>query len=696
MTLRARLVLGFGILLCLLIGMGAATIQEINEVSSATEKLYRHPYAVSTAILRIDGNIVRIHRAMKDIASSTSQAQVESSLAIIRDLEKSIHADFDVLRDRFLGNPQKVEELVADFDKWRPIREEVIALFKAGNKAGALAITKGKGAQHVAKLNADMKAFIDFASNKATAFARQAEDTKNNIITVTYCFLAAAIAISLCIICCIVCKTGKMLGADPAELERIVQSLADGDFSVDLSKGKKGVYANLARLVTVLSIFHQDVASLTEAVEKGELDASADVSKYSGEFATLMGEINQLVTMFANAMNKLPVAMMIRDVDYNMVFLNSKALEIVGITEYKNQKCYDVLNTTHCNTELCGSDRCIKDCRPYTQETISSLSSGDYNIEYSAVPLILRDGSVAGAIEVLLDRTDMRAAEKTMQEVAAQADNLAEHLAISSERLSSQVSQIAAGAEIQQERVTETSTAMEEMNSTVLEVAKNASGATDQSVGAQKKANEGSELVNGVVDIIAQVNATAQDLESNMHKLGAQADSIGSVLTVINDIADQTNLLALNAAIEAARAGEAGRGFAVVADEVRKLAEKTMTATNEVESSISAMQVAAKENMKHVESTVSFVSRANDQSSLSGKALQAIVDMSAEGSILISSIATAAEQQSATSEEINRALEEVNVVVAETTAGIQESSVAVKELSSVALQLKGLVAELKQ
>ncbi|MDR1857746.1 MAG: methyl-accepting chemotaxis protein, partial [Desulfovibrio sp.] len=177
--------------------------------------------------------------------------------------------------------------------------------------------------------------------------------------------------------------------------------------------------------------------------------------------------------------------------------------------------------------------------------------------------------------------------------------------------------------------------------------------------------------------------------------LGKQAEAIGGVMGVISDIADQTNLLALNAAIEAARAGEAGRGFAVVADEVRKLAEKTMSATQEVGSSIGAIQQSAKANMEAVAGAVHNVEEATTLANRSGDALKEIVDMSATNAAVVTSIATAAEEQSATSEEIAKALEEINRIVGETTDGMVQSSQAVQDLSKMAQELNSVMVKLR-
>jgi methyl-accepting chemotaxis protein len=180
-----------------------------------------------------------------------------------------------------------------------------------------------------------------------------------------------------------------------------------------------------------------------------------------------------------------------------------------------------------------------------------------------------------------------------------------------------------------------------------------------------------------------------------MQELGAQAESIGNVMNVISDIADQTNLLALNAAIEAARAGEAGRGFAVVADEVRKLAEKTMQATQEVGSSIHAVQQSARLNVEEVGKAVTSVAEANTLANSSGEALKEIVTLAAANSAVVASIATAAEEQSATSEEISQAIGEVNGIVVETSDGMVQSASAVHDLARMATELHGVMERLK-
>jgi len=184
-------------------------------------------------------------------------------------------------------------------------------------------------------------------------------------------------------------------------------------------------------------------------------------------------------------------------------------------------------------------------------------------------------------------------------------------------------------------------------------------------------------------------------LKEDMSGLGKQAEGIGQILNVISDIADQTNLLALNAAIEAARAGEAGRGFAVVADEVRKLAEKTMNATKEVGQAVGDIQQSARKNIGNVEKAVRTIEEATGLANTSGQALRNIVRLVDLAADQVRSIATASEEQSAASEEINRAISEVNAIARETAQAMQESSLAVNELAQQAIALKRLIGDMQ-
>jgi len=289
-----------------------------------------------------------------------------------------------------------------------------------------------------------------------------------------------------------------------------------------------------------------------------------------------------------------------------------------------------------------------------------------------------------------------RAKAEGMLHAAQQLEGVVEIVTSASEELSAQIEQSSRGSEEQVERVGETATAMEEMNASVLEVAKSASNAAQTADQARQKAEAGAGIVRQVVDGIGEVQRQSQEMMTDMNTLGRQAEGIGKIMNVISDIADQTNLLALNAAIEAARAGEAGRGFAVVADEVRKLAEKTMAATKEVGDAIQGIQQATMKSSRNVELSGKTIEEATDLASQSGESLLEIVALVDSTSDQVRSIATSSEQQSSASEEINHSIEDVNRISVETSDAMHQSAQAVSELANQALVLKQLIDQMKK
>ena len=282
-----------------------------------------------------------------------------------------------------------------------------------------------------------------------------------------------------------------------------------------------------------------------------------------------------------------------------------------------------------------------------------------------------------------------------MLAAARQLETVVEIVSSASAELSAQIEESEHGAERQAARMAETATAMEEMNATVLEVARNAGAAAEVSDAARQRAEAGAVVVEKAVTGIRKVREQSLSLKQDMAALAENARSIGSLMSVISDIADQTNLLALNAAIEAARAGEAGRGFAVVADEVRKLAEKTMSATNHVGDAIKDIQASTAKSMEQVDGAVLSIEEATELANQSGAALGEIVGMVDKAADQVRAIAAASEQQSAASEEINASITQVNNIAAETAQAMEQSTQAVAELAEQAQTLSTLIADMK-
>ena len=305
-------------------------------------------------------------------------------------------------------------------------------------------------------------------------------------------------------------------------------------------------------------------------------------------------------------------------------------------------------------------------------------------------------GRQAKAAQEALDKARVEEAEvgkllSSMNEAAGKAQAVSEKIFAAIGELTERVHEVSRGVDIQRDRMTETATAMEEMTGSIVEVARNAHSAAESADHSKRNASTGAAGVRRAVDSIERVRDRILNLKETMAQLGRQAEGIGRIITVINEIADQTNLLALNAAIEAARAGEAGRGFAVVADEVRKLAEKTMTATKEVGEAVQRIQTGAQENVQAVEAAAGDIVESSREATQSGAFMEEIVGLVDDTASQASSIAAASGQQSSVGEEINRAVSEVTRVAQETAQGMAQSAHALVEVSGLVEELDMLI-----
>ncbi len=273
---------------------------------------------------------------------------------------------------------------------------------------------------------------------------------------------------------------------------------------------------------------------------------------------------------------------------------------------------------------------------------------------------------------------------QTSSQVATASNQLqstAEHIATGSEEVAAQAGTVA--------------TAGEEMSATSGDIAQNCQMAAEGAQRASQTASDGAQVVERTVAVMGQIAAKVQESAKTVESLGARSDQIGAIIGTIEDIADQTNLLALNAAIEAARAGEQGRGFAVVADEVRALAERTTRATREIGEMIKAIQKETKEAVIAMEQGVHQVETGTIEAAKSGEALQDILQQVNDVAMQINQVATAAEEQTATTSEISSNMQQITEVVQQTSQGAHESATAAAQLSGNAEELQRLVKQFK-
>ena len=266
-----------------------------------------------------------------------------------------------------------------------------------------------------------------------------------------------------------------------------------------------------------------------------------------------------------------------------------------------------------------------------------------------------------------------------------------DHLTSASEGLSCTADEISGGAEQQYAKAEQVAAASQEMSCTIVEVAKNASGASEAANQANTAAAEGTEVVSKTIQSMNGIAVTARESSEVISSLGDRSNEIGKIIRVIEDIADQTNLLALNAAIEAARAGEQGRGFAVVADEVRKLAERTGSATKEIGGMITAIQFETDKAIATMDKEVKVVEEGVCLAEKAGISLREIAEEVNTVSSVIQQIATASEQQAVAADQISLDIEEIVVITKKASGSSSEVVTASQEMADLALNLQKAV-----
>lgn len=282
-----------------------------------------------------------------------------------------------------------------------------------------------------------------------------------------------------------------------------------------------------------------------------------------------------------------------------------------------------------------------------------------------------------------------------VHEIVKTAAGVTSDVAAAATQIAASAEEMAQGMAKQESQASSVAAAATEMSASVAEVASRSAEAKNFASTSRDRAGTGASVVQQTIAEIMGIADQVRESSEVITELGKKSEQIGKIVGVINEIADQTNLLALNAAIEAARAGEHGRGFAVVADEVRKLAERTAKATEEVVRSIGEIQSDTGRAVEQIELGAGRVGKGVELAGQAGTALKSIVESSENVGTMVQSIAAAADQQATTSQQIARSAEEISAVTRVSTEGAQQSAEAANSLSSRAEELRALVGRFR-
>jgi methyl-accepting chemotaxis protein len=541
------------------------------------------------------------------------------------------------------------------------------------------------------------------------------------------------------------------------EMASAAGRISDGDLTVQVKpKSDKDAMSNaFVTMAATLRSLKGEIDGLTKAAAEGELTTRGDVSKFKGDYAGIVQGINNTLDAVINPLNmateyidqlakgQTPEAITTEFKGQFNVLKNScneciSAIRVLvdqtgviigaarnGELEVRAdaEKCQGVYRKI-----LRGLNETLEFMVGPIREALQILAkesnydltthvTGDYHGEF----LKLKDSinlsldNRIGVVKMLNKLTqDLKESSVQLTQASEQAGQATQQIASSSqqvargasdqasalqdslkavEQLSNAIDQIAKGAQEQAQMIEKNVQVVNQVSAAIAQVSANAQNAAGGSKAAAESAQKGAAMSRETVRGMENIMKTMDIASAKVNGLGERSKEIGKIVAAIDDIADQTNLLALNAAVEAARAGEQGRGFAVVADEVRKLAERAQSATKEIADLISGIQNGVAETITAMEKGTQEVAGGYEQASKAGQSLDDILSRSKDMGVQVEQISSAAQQLTAMSSEMVKLSDNISAIVEQNTAATEQMSATAKQVSRSVESVAGVAEE---
>ncbi len=530
MKVGARLALGFSIIILIILSGFLFVQKRMALMSDSLLNLYEHPFTVSRAVDKANIYIISMHRSMKDVTLADNIDEIDLAVKTVNEIETKVYKELNIAKEQFLGDPEDVENLIDIFKAWKPIRDEVIALTKTGDKRSAAIITKEKGANHVLLLENAIAELTAFASGKAKEFTNEAITRSKEASQATYIIMIGIVVIAILIAFSITTSITKPL----SYAIKMAEQIADKNLTIDISSVQRN-----DEVGNLLKSFYKMVSNLRE------------------QFQEIIEGVNVLTTS---------------------------------------------------GSEIMAS--------------ISQLASSSAEMATS---------------------------------------------------------------------VTETTTTVEEVKQTAEVSNHKAKEVSESAVKTVEISKDGTKAINNTIEGMNRVKQQMESIANMVVGLSEQSQEIGEITSTVNDIAEQSNLLAVNAAIESAKAGEQGKGFTVVAQEIKNLAERSKEATTQVGSILKDIQKSVSSAVMATEEGGKAVEEGLKLTNISGETIKTLSDSVDEATNVMIQISASSQQQLEGMDQMVSAMENIKESSVQAAASTQQSAESVNELQKLGDKLKELM-----
>ncbi len=640
----------FGFLIIAIIStiLAVNDLREFRVLRNVNQNIFDNFVQPSQEITAVTENLNEIQSWMLKLSNPKFSSVFDEGIKRVSILKQDLDKEFKRLQNHYKGTDfedyiKKIKDVWDNYNS--NVTDGIISAASMQLFDMAADIATSEGTKDAMAINNNLKSFQDKLRNNAESLQTESDDavSRASLLLIVGMILGTLVFLFAVFI------LGPSISNPVVKLKKIIEEYSIGKYDSHLEIHQKDEVGELADMLRKL-----------RDAQKEKIEAAVNIANGNFVDVTPVSEYDE----FAKAFNRQVT--IIKEMKSNVDILALKNKEEGDLSYRMNA---DNFNGEWKNIPHAVNDLLDKISEPIGEagEILNKMAQGDFTVRMT--------GDYKGDYAKI--KNDVNTLSESMEKALGQVKTNVVELINAAEEISSATDKLAVGANDQSIQSSEVASAVEEMTRTIIENSNNVVRIGERSREAEVIAEKGGEAVLKTVEGINEVSDIVFSTSTTMEELGQSSEKIGEVIKVINDIADQTNLLALNAAIEAARAGEQGRGFAVVADEVRKLAERTQKATKEIENMINEIQVRTEEAIKAINQSAEVVVKDKEMAQEAGKMLKDIIDNSVEITGLIEQFAAALEQESKTSEEISRNIEAINAVAsenAESTSMINRSA----------------------